>query len=246
MTARWHEKGGRLRARPRAARRRRSRARPASLAERWQSGRMRRSRKPLWVQAHRGFESLPLRHRCGVLPLRETGNERQAPSPHRRMRARCFSDVGRTPARPQRRIRSPRASKVAPPWHNPANSAAQHEVDVLTHVPRGASWCPAAAVTWRASRRMKLVEPFSATGLKVKAWRGRWWAIAAAASLPGRNACMRQPKGDVSVPSSGGAAASEERKTRPMLLVTSGPLRRFTGRMPLRGGPRPSDRSRSR
>ena len=33
-----------------------------SLAERCQSGRLGRSRKPLWVQAHRGFESHPLRH----------------------------------------------------------------------------------------------------------------------------------------------------------------------------------------
>ena len=31
-------------------------------AERWQSGRMRRSRKPLSVQADPGFESLSLRH----------------------------------------------------------------------------------------------------------------------------------------------------------------------------------------
>ena len=30
--------------------------------ERWQSGRMRRSRKPVYGQTYRGFESLPLRH----------------------------------------------------------------------------------------------------------------------------------------------------------------------------------------
>ena len=38
------------------------RAARSNLAERCQSGRSGRSRKPLWVQAHRGFESHPLRH----------------------------------------------------------------------------------------------------------------------------------------------------------------------------------------
>ena len=32
------------------------------LAERWQSGRMHRTRNAAWGQLHRGFESLPLRH----------------------------------------------------------------------------------------------------------------------------------------------------------------------------------------
>ena len=32
-----------------------------SLGERWQSGRMRRFRKPVYQQWYRGFESLPLR-----------------------------------------------------------------------------------------------------------------------------------------------------------------------------------------
>ena len=37
-------------------------SRPGRGLERWQSGRMRRSRKPLYARAYRGFESLPLRH----------------------------------------------------------------------------------------------------------------------------------------------------------------------------------------
>jgi hypothetical protein len=37
------------------------RQRPTMTAERWQSGRMHRTRNAAWVQAHRGFESLPLR-----------------------------------------------------------------------------------------------------------------------------------------------------------------------------------------
>ena len=33
-----------------------------SLTERWQSGRMHRTRNAAWAQVHRGFKSLPLRH----------------------------------------------------------------------------------------------------------------------------------------------------------------------------------------
>src|SRR5690606_16209459 len=37
------------------------------LAERWQSGRMHRTRNAAWGQLHRGFESLPLRHTFHIL-----------------------------------------------------------------------------------------------------------------------------------------------------------------------------------
>ena len=40
------------------------------LPERWQSGRMHRTRNAAWVQAHRGFESLPLRHPASRCALR--------------------------------------------------------------------------------------------------------------------------------------------------------------------------------
>ena len=44
---------------------------PRSTTERWQSGRMRRSRKPLCEQSHREFESLPLRTRTLTVNNRE-------------------------------------------------------------------------------------------------------------------------------------------------------------------------------
>ncbi len=45
---------------------------PETPAERCRSGRTGRSRKPLWVQAHPGFESLSLRHKSS--PSGKTGS----------------------------------------------------------------------------------------------------------------------------------------------------------------------------
>jgi hypothetical protein len=69
--------------------------RPGLLAERCQSGRLGRSRKPLYVQAYRGFESHPLRH-----SVRD-----RLPNENRRFEGR--GSAGRVPAVGLRRLSPP-------------------------------------------------------------------------------------------------------------------------------------------
>lgn len=97
------------------------RQRPTMTAERWQSGRMHRTRNAACSQGHRGFESLPLRQ-----PARTPSFAEQPALSRSRLPLRSFGAGGRLGASPDICFSLAHiglADEIAQPFHVPGQWA---------------------------------------------------------------------------------------------------------------------------